>query len=75
MRSNYEIEIVREDGTVQEVPMYCTTYQANKALTALSYALNQSGVDHLTLWVVTKLGRVQHSKIGYGKINKAGKAA
>ena len=75
MRSNYEIEIRWENGDTRAIPMYATAYQANRALTALSYALNQSGVDHLTLWVVTKLGRVQHSRIGYGKINKADKAA
>lgn len=75
MRSNYEIEIRWENGDTRNIPMYATTYQANKALTALSYALNQSGVDHLTLWVVTKLGRVRHSRIGYGKIKKADKAA
>lgn len=71
MRVNYEIEIRRDDGNVTTIPMHSTTYQAQKAIMALSYALNDSGVDHLTLWLVTTMGRVQQQRIGYTKVGKA----
>ncbi len=75
MRSNFEIEIRWENGETRAIPMYATQYQANKALTALSYALNRSEVKELVLWVKYTLNGVecksQHSRIGYGKAKKA----
>lgn len=75
MRSNYEIEIRWENGSTAIIPMYATPYQANKALTALSYALNRSEVKELVLWVKYTLKVVecksQHSRIGYGRAEKA----
>ena len=75
MRSNYEIEIRWENGDTRNIPMYATQYQANKALTALSYALNRSEVKELVLWVKYTLKGVecksQHSRIGYGVAEKA----
>ena len=54
--------------------MYATTYQANRALTALSYALNRSDVKELVLWAKYTLKGVehktQHSRIGYGRVAK-----
>lgn len=72
MRSNYEIKIRRDDGSINTIPMHSTTYQATKAMRALSYALNDSGVDRLSLWLCTKMGRVLHSSIGYESVKKAG---
>ena len=75
MRSDYEIEIRWENGDTRTIPMYATAYQANKALTALSYALNRSEVKELVLWVKYTLKgvecRSQHSRIGYGRAVKA----
>lgn len=75
MRSNFEIEIRWENGETRTIPMYATTYQANRALTALSYALNRSEVKELVLWVKYTLKGVehksQHSRIGYGMAKKA----
>lgn len=75
MRSDYEIEIRWENGDTRTIPMYATAYQANKALTALSYALNRSEVKELVLWVKYTLKGVehktQHSRIGYGRVAKA----
>lgn len=74
MRSNYEIEIRWENGDTRTIPMYATPYQANRALTALSYALNRSEVKELVLWVKYTLKGVehktQHSCIGYGSVAK-----
>ena len=74
MRSNFEIEIRWENGDTRTIPMYATTYQANKALTALSYALNRSEVKELVLWGKYTLKGVehktQHSRIGYGRVDK-----
>lgn len=75
MRSNFEIEIRWENGDTRTIPMYTTTYQANKALTALSYALNMSGVNEVVLWVCTRMGRVRHNAIKFGTIKKATEAA
>lgn len=79
MRSNYEIEIRWENGDTRAIPMYATPCQANKAMTALSYALNRSEVKELVLWVKYTLKGVecksQHNRISYGKIEKAHKAA
>ena len=79
MRSNYEIEIRWENGDTRTIPMYATPYQANKALTALSYALNRSEVKELVLWVKYTLKGVecksQHNRISYVKAEKANKAA
>ena len=75
MRSDYEIEIRWENGDTRAIPMYATPYQANRALTALSYALNRSEVRELVLWVKYTLKGVecksQHSRIGYGMAEKA----
>lgn len=75
MRSNFEIEIRWENGDTRTIPMYATTYQANKSMTALSYALNRSEVKELVLWVKYTLKGVecksQHSRIGYGNAKKA----
>lgn len=75
MRSNFEIEIRWENGDTRTIPMYATPYQANKALTALSYALNRSEVKELVLWVKYTLKgmecKSQHSRIGYGRVTKA----
>lgn len=75
MRSNYEIEIRWENGDTRNIPMYATQYQANRALTALSYALNRSEVKELVLWVKYTLKGVEHksqySRIGYGMAKKA----
>ena len=74
MRINYEIEIRWENGDTRTIPMYATAYQANRALTALSYALNRSDVKELVLWVKYTLKGVecktQHSRIGYGRVAK-----
>ena len=74
MRSDYEIEIRWENGDTRTIPMYATPYQANKALTALSYALNRSEVKELVLWAKYTLKGVehktQHSRIGYGRVDK-----
>ena len=67
MRSNFELEIKRENGTKDVIKMYSTVYQAKKALTALSYALNKSSVERLVLWVLTPKGKVQYASIGYEK--------
>lgn len=79
MRSNYEIEIRWENGDTSTIPMYATPYQANKALTALGYALNRSDVKELVLWVKYALKGVecksQHNRISYVKTEKAHKAA
>lgn len=71
LRSDYEMEIIREDGTVQSIKMYCTAYQANKAFTAMGYALNRSNVEQLTLWVYSRISRVRCNRITYGKAQKA----
>lgn len=75
MRSDYEIEIRWENGDTRTIPMYATPYQANRALTALSYALNRSEVKELLLCVVgTFKGepyKSVHSRIGYGRSEKA----
>ena len=75
MRSNFEIEIRWENGDTRTIPMYATPYQANRALTALSYALNRSEVKELVLWVKYTLKGVecksQHSRISYGNAKKA----
>lgn len=75
MRSDYEIEIRWENGDTRTIPMYATAYQANRALTALSYALNRSEVKELVLWVKYTLKgvehRTQHSRIGYGRAEKS----
>lgn len=75
MRSDYELEIRREDGTVQAIPMHATAYQATKAMTALGCALNMSGVKEVVLWVCTRIGRVRHNAIKFGTIKKATEAA
>lgn len=79
MRSNFEIEIRWENGDTRTIPMYATQYQANRALTALSYALNRSDVKELVLWVKYTLKgtecKSQHNRISYGKVEKAKKAA
>lgn len=75
MRSNFEIEIRWENGDTRTIPMYATQYQANRALTALGYALNRSGVKELVLWVCTQMGRVRHNAVKFGTIKKAHKAA
>lgn len=75
MRSNYEIEIRWENGDTRTIPMYATPYQANRALTALSYALNRSEVKELLMWVkYTARGvecKSQHNRIFYGRAEKA----
>ena len=75
MISDYEIEIRWENGDTRTIPMYATPYQANRALTALSYALNRSEVKELVLWAKYTLKGVehktQHSRIGYGRATKA----
>lgn len=79
MRSDFEIEIRWENGDTRTIPMYATPYQANKALTALSYALNRSEVKELVLWVKYTLKGVEcksrHNRINYAKAEKANKAA
>lgn len=75
MRSDYEIEIRRDDGTVQAIPMHTTAYQATKAMTALGCALNMSGVNEVVLWVCTRMGRVRHNAVKFGTIKKATEAA
>ena len=75
MRSNFEIEIRWENGDTRTIPMYATTYQATKAMTALGCALNMSDVKEVVLWVCTRMGRVRHNAIKFGTIKKAAEAA
>lgn len=73
LRNNFEIEIRWENGDTRTIPMYATPRQATKALTALSFALNMSKVKELVMWVCYERNnsRVQWSRIGYGRVEKA----
>lgn len=68
MRSNYEIDIRREDKTRQVIPMRSTAYQANKALAALGCALNASKVVEVILWLVTKDSRHRVNGVKYTEV-------
>ena len=76
MRSDYELEIRREDGTVQAIPMHATAYQATKAMTAGMRAQHERrpGGGALGMYSDGK-GRVRHNAIKFGTIKKATEAA